>query len=77
MVGEIRSDVKHLRSDVQDVSGRVQRLERTVRKKREPRAWIQSLDISPKQWLLIGLGLGMGATGTLTPELFRALILGH
>jgi hypothetical protein len=77
MVGEIRSDVKHLRSDVQDVSGRVQRLERTARRKPEPRAWIQSLDISPKQWLLIGLGLGMGVTGTLTPEVFRALLLGH
>jgi hypothetical protein len=35
------------------------------------------LDISPKQWLLIGLGLGMGVTGTLTPEVFRALLLGH
>jgi hypothetical protein len=42
MVGEIRSDVKHLRSDVQDVSGRVQVLERSVRRKREPHVWIPS-----------------------------------
>jgi hypothetical protein len=54
MVGEIRSDVKHLRSDVQDVSGRVQRLERTVRRKPEPRAWIQSLTLKDMGGFLFG-----------------------
>jgi hypothetical protein len=81
MIGELRQGQRHLESGLQDVRSTVERLDgkvdRLVRKKREPRAWIQSLDISPKQWLLIGLGLGMGVTGTLTPEVFRTLLLGH
>jgi hypothetical protein len=76
MVGEIRSDVKHLRSDVQDVSGRVQRLERTARRKPEPHAWIQLSGLSAKELLILGLAVGMGVTGTVTPEVFRAFLFG-
>jgi hypothetical protein len=67
MVGEIRSDVKHLRSDVQDVSGRVQRLERTARRKPEPRAWIRSIPWRDMLPALYGAALlAAVVTGKLT-----------
>jgi hypothetical protein len=74
MIGRIQSDVSHLATGLDDVSAKVDRIERTVRRKREPRAFVQSLGISAKQWLLVGLGIGMGLTGTVTPELFQKLI---
>lgn len=78
MIGQLQEGQKHLQSDVHDVSAKVERLDdkvsRLVRKKREPRVWIQSLGITWKQWVLIGVGMGMGLTGTLTPELFQKLI---
>jgi hypothetical protein len=76
LVGRIQSDVSHLATGLDDVREKVDKLERNARRKiiPVPRGWIQSLGITGKQWLLIGLGIGMGLTGTVTPELFQKLI---
>ena len=78
IIGELRQGQRHLENGVSDLSGKVDRLDtkvdRLARRKREPRAWIKSLGITWKQWVLIGAGMGMGLTGTITPELFQKLI---
>jgi hypothetical protein len=76
MIGRIQSDVSHLATGLDVVSEKVDKLERNARRKiiPVPRGWIQSLGITGKQWLLVGLGIGMGLTGTVTPELFQKLI---
>ena len=75
MLGEVRSDVKHLISDVSDVRQRVGHLE-LQRDKPAVRGSINSIGITGKQWLAVALAIGMGLTGTVTPELFRNMLFG-
>jgi hypothetical protein len=77
MIGRIQSDVSHLATGLGVVSEKVQRLERTARRKPEPRAWIQSLGLSGKELLILGWLAAMGITGTITPEQFQKLLFGH
>jgi hypothetical protein len=77
MVGELRSGQKHLETGLHVLSGKVDRLERSVRKKPEPRAWLSSLGMTGKELLILGWLACMGISGTLTPEAFRALVFGH
>jgi hypothetical protein len=84
MIGRLTSNVEHLEKTLEtglhDVNVKVDRLERTVRMKREPRAWMSSLSslgLTGKELIILAIAASMGATGTLTPETFRALLLGH
>jgi hypothetical protein len=77
MIGELREGQKHLATGLQDVSEKVDRLERNARRKKEPPALLSSLGMTGKEMLILVWLACMGVTGTLTPETFRALLLGH
>jgi hypothetical protein len=79
LIGRIESDVKHLRSDVTDVREKVDKLERNARRKiiPVPKGWISSLGLTGKELIILAFAAGLGATGTLTPEMVRAALFGH
>jgi hypothetical protein len=79
MIGRIQSDVSHLATGLGVVSEKVDKLERNARRKiiPVPRGWMSSLGLTGKELLILALVAGMGATGTLTPEMVRAALFGH
>lgn len=81
MVGRLQSSVEHLENRLETglhgLSEEVEELKRTTGlKPPEPKGWIASLGLSGKEVLLLAFALGMGITGTVTPEQFRAILFG-
>jgi hypothetical protein len=79
LIGRIQSDVSHLATGLGVVSEKVDKLERNARRKiiPVPKGWMSSLGLTGKELIILAFAAGLGATGTLTPETVRALLLGH
>jgi hypothetical protein len=80
MIGHLQARADHFETGLNEVAAKVEKLERSSRRKIVPRGWMSSLGklgLTGKELIILAIAATMGATGTLTPETFRALLLGH